>query len=177
MPREMPEPKENKPQDFIDIANTIAINVAGPLLPLLRSGCGSHAFEKLWPCLFYILFYAGYTNAPEIVYWIPAWLVLLIFRRFTYARDVHSAYRGWPWVGGVFCRRERNARFVEIVLVLAAGYVIDGPVGGFIMLAAAALSVMFMVDSMVIQARKRALRDVYTQGNAMARMQRGEDVW
>jgi hypothetical protein len=177
MPTEMPKPKEKEPQDFIDFANTIAINVAGPLLPLLRSGCGSHAFEKLWPCTVYILIYAGYANTPEIVYWIPVWLVLLIFRRLTHAHDVHSAYRGWPWLGGLFCRRERNARIVEVVLVLAAGRAIDGPVGTFIMLAAAGLTVMFMVDSMVFQARKRAMRDALTQGHAMARMQRGEDVW
>ncbi len=177
MPREMPEPKQDKPQDVIDLSHYAALVVSGPFLPLLRSRCGSHAFEHLWPCVFYIPFYAAFTDAPEIIYWVPVWLVLLVFRRLTHDRNQHSRYRGWPWLGGLFTRREKNARLIEATLVLAGGYALDGPAGKFLMIGAAGLFVTFVVESMVIQSRERINKDNAIEAENMARVQRGGRWW
>jgi hypothetical protein len=177
MPREMPEPPQKKQQDVIDIANTVAIIVAGPFLPFLRSHCGSHAFYKLWPTAIYIPVYAAYAKAPEIIYWFYPWLLALVFRRLTHDQNQLSIYRGWPWTGGLFTRRESLARVIEASLLLAAGYFIDGPVGMFMMIGAAGLFVTLRVDAMVMGARRRAVRDSRILGDQMARFQRGEDAW
>jgi hypothetical protein len=177
MPREMPEPPEKKPQDYIDIANTVAMTVAGPFLPFLRSHCGSHAFYKLWPTAVYIPIYAAFANAPEIIYWFQPWLIALIFRRLTHDRNQDSNYRGWPWISGLFCRRERTARIIEALLLLGAGYWLEGPLGNFLMIGAAGLFVTLQVDAMVVSARQRIINDARIRSEQMARLQRGEDVW
>ena len=177
MPKEIPEPQQKKPQDFIDIANTVAMIVAGPFLPFLRSHCGSHAFYKLWPTAIYIPLYAGYANVPELIYWFQPWLVAMIFRHLTYDRNQDSNYRGWPWLAGVFCRRERIARFFEASFLLAAGYWLEGPLGNFFMIGAAGLFVTLRIDAMVLASRRRIINDGRIRGEQMARMQRGENVW
>lgn len=177
MPREMPQPVEKKVQDYLDIANTVAMILAGPFLPFLRSHCGSHAFYKLWPTAVYIPLYAGFANAPEILHWFYPWLIALIFRGLTYDRNQDSNYRGWPWLAGLFCRRERTARFLEALLLLGAGYWLEGPTGNFLMIGAAGLFVTLRIDAMVVGARERMIRDARIRGEQMSRLQRGEDVW
>lgn len=173
----MPPPEKTTPHDFIDKVYTIAVILQGPVLPLLRARWGTQAYEHLWFCGVYMLVYAGFAESPEILYWVPAWIILLIFRSLTADRNQESIYRGWPWLGALFVRRERNARFIEAALVLGTGYWWGGPIGTFLMLAGGGLFFTLKVDSMVLQARRRAMQDAYVRGQAMARMQRGENLW
>ena len=177
MPREMPQPPEKKPQDYIDIANTIAMIVAGPFIPFLRSHCGSHAFYKLWPTAIYLPLYAGYARVPELMYWFYPWLAAMIFRRLTYDRNQDSNYRGWPWLTGLMFRRERTVRLMEALLLLGTGYWLEGPVGHFLMIGAAGLFVTLRIDAMVLAARRRIIHDGRIRSEQLARMQRGENVW
>ncbi len=177
-----PEKKETKPQDVINVVFGIATIYSGCFTPLIRSGFGTHAFASYFFSMIGMYVYAGYAYCPQLVLYLPVWIVMVAFRRITADRTQHSRYQGFPWLVAIlpFARKELHARMLEPWLLFFGGMFLfqySEPLGKFVMGGCAALLVVLATEMEVVRARKRAMHDARVNAERMSDLSRGGDGW
>lgn len=179
MPREMPQPQGDKPEDVVNVVFSIASIHAACITPFLRSRFGSHAFAGYPLAALLMFFYAGFANCPLLAWYILPWMAMIAFRRITSDRNQHSRYQGYPWV---FARlaNEYAARVAEVFICFFAALflsTVSEPLAAFVMAEIVSLLIVLATEQATLQARKRAMRDAQIEARQMSEMQRGGSGW
>jgi hypothetical protein len=98
MPQEMPD-NRTKPADVVHGLSVVSGVASFCITPFFRVRFGSRAFFAA-PFSFVLL--SVYTEAhrsPIMQYYLIAWCVMVVIRRLTASRNVHSFYQGDPLFG------------------------------------------------------------------------------
>ncbi len=180
MPREQPQPTRQKPEDVINIVYGLATIYNGAFTPVLRSRFGSHAFASYPATLILLLVCAA--SCPELAKYIPVWLALVLFRRLTADRTLHSRYQGYPWLCRLipFVNTEFRARAVEPWLCFFGGIFlmqVSEPLARFVMGGSLSLFIVLMTETVTLEKRKRAMHDAAVEAGRMMDLQRGGNGW
>jgi hypothetical protein len=165
-----------KPQDVIDVVYFLASVIATCFTPVLRSGMGTRGCRLGLQAMFFILFFAGFTDCPILVWYIPVFLALVVFRMATADRTAHSQYPGRPWP--LFFLSEKRARTLEPFLVFGAAIFISPYSAGladFLLFGAVALFIVFAVELEVVRSIRRRQRDAEIDMQNQMRWMQGED--
>lgn len=168
MPRQMPESNKVEGKDIVNLSFELASILAACVWPFTRTGFGTHAFTGYPWSFFLMLFYAQARRCASMRWYIPAWLCMVVFRRFTARRDQHSRSQGYPWP---FIRLGyRMALFLEIAACFAAAAFVasvDRALADFLLAAMVAMLAVMWIESAVVEARRRAKRDAEAQARWM----------
>src|SRR5271155_5379044 len=116
----MPQPPqkpvwEQNPIDLMNMLYIVMTMLAGVATPIIHSGFGTRAQAPyLWTLVMMVL-YVGYARCPQLIPFIPIWLLFVIWRRITTDRYQHTGYRGHPWLACLipFVTNEFKGRIVE----------------------------------------------------------------
>jgi hypothetical protein len=159
-----------KPQDVFNCVWYFANAMAASLTPLTRSHMGTHAFKYSGiPALVYIFCCAGFTDSMELMWYIPVWLVMVVYRRATADHNEHSEYPGRPWFLGFMS--EWSARASEPCLLFFGSMFlaeISPQVTGFIMLGSMAMFVVNFMQQTINEDIQRRQRDAEIEMRRMA---------
>ena len=128
--------------------------------------------------------YAALAPCPQLVPFFGIWLVFVIIQRLRTAQLVrrgvvmHSRYAGDPLVMKFlpFIRTVGTANLLEVMICFAAGLVLAAywpPLGGFVLIGAGGMVIMFSIDDQIIRNRKQAMRDAEIEQKFLADLHRG----
>lgn len=179
MPREMPNPQPEKPQDVVNIGFTLASIHTACITPFIRSRFGTHAFAGYPMAGLLMFFYAGFARCPLLLWYIPAWMAMIAYRRLTADRNQHSRYQGYPWVFG-WMANEYVARVFEVFIAFFAAVflsMVSKPLSKFVMAEIVSLIIVLATECATLGARKRALHDAQIEARHMSDLQRGGSGW
>lgn len=182
MPQPPDKPAAQKPQDIINIVYVLASIYNGCFTPLIRSGFGLKAFAAYPLSLIFMFVYAGYARCPQLIRYVPVWILLIVFRRITADPDAHSRYQGYPLLARrfPFMKGELMARKLEPWLCFYGGIFLlpySQPLGAFVMGACLSLLITLGTEMELVKARKRAMHDQFLDSQRMAEIQRGGTGW
>jgi len=167
-PREMPESTNVEGKDIVNLSFQLASIHAACVWPFTRSGFGTHAFRGYPWSLLLMLGYAAARPCPAMQWYIPAWLLMVLYRRSTANRHQHSKYQGYPWL---FKRQNAQVAFsMEMISCFFAAVfaaMADQALADFLMAAIVSLFAVMMIEAAVIDARRRAKRDAQHQARWM----------
>jgi hypothetical protein len=173
MPREMPESKETKPQDVVNIAYNLASAYGACLWPFIRCRFGSHAFAGYVLSAIGMGVYAAYRNCGAMAWYFIAWTIAVAFRRLTADRNQHSRYQGDAFVFG-WLANQFVARLAEVFIAfgLAVFFAINGDdaMSDFFICMIPALLVVMWVERAVDQAWKRQRHDAEIMARHMSEL-------
>lgn len=167
-PREMPESKNVEGRDIVNLSFQLASIHAACVWPFTRSGFGTHAFSGYPWSLLLMLGYAAARPCPAMQWYIPAWLLMVLYRRATADRRQHSKYQGAPWLFKrlntrvAFCMELFTCFFAAIFAAMA-----DQGLADFLLAETVSLLAVMMIEAAVIDARRRAKRDAQHQARWM----------
>ena len=181
----MPQPPERKPQrpeDIVNIVYGLATIYNGAFTPILRSGFGSKAFASYPITLIFMVVASAYLRCPQLITYIPVWLVLVVLRRITADRTQHSRYQGYPWLMRLipFVRNEFQGRLLEPGIIFFTGVFLAPsslPLARFVIGGSLSLFIVLGTEMEVMCARKRAMHDARVDARRMADLERGGDGW
>ncbi len=126
--------------------------------------------------------YAGYARFPQLIRYVPVWMILILFRRLTADRTQHSRYQGYPWLARrfPFMKGELKARTLEPWLLFASGvylYTVSQPLGELFFIGCASLFIVLGTELEVARAQKRAMDDEEKNARRMANLRSGYSMW
>jgi hypothetical protein len=176
--------EESGPRTSLNVLYFFASGWAWCLLPFLRCNLGTNAIGVRGIVAFIVMWaYAALAPCPELVPFFGVWLVVVIIQRLRTAQLVrrgvvmHSRYAGDPLVMkflpfiGV-----GTAKLLEVMICFAAGLVLGAywpPLGGFVLIGAVAMVIMFSIDDQIIRNRQQAMRDAELEQRFYADLHRG----
>jgi hypothetical protein len=174
MPREQPKPKpiwEVPPPHKAIPGIFRSYNLA--FYPWLRKGQGVHAYRYGLCTLILMFVYAGAAPCPELLYYMPVWLLLVLLRRPD--RAAGSTYAG----RSIFGRwGESKGRMIEPVFVGAVGVALldySEALGLFVIGGAVSLLAWHSVEIGEINRMRINMTDAQTQAWRMSRISKGGD--
>ncbi|MHC5540040.1 hypothetical protein ACYOEI_17615 [Singulisphaera rosea] len=175
-----PESMWMKPSEAIDIFYPLCMTLSTCFYPFLHSHFGTHAFAWYGPFALVLMFvWIGFAEAPELTWFMGAWLLMIIYRRiWCTERDEISTYTGDPVVAMKlpFINTASRGRFVEPLLVAGAGAGIESyskALSVFFLFGAAAMALVAAFDRQMLSRRMREMRDAALYHEHMGRMFRG----
>ena len=127
----------------------------------LRSGIGKRGpgFAGLG-AMVAIFFYAGETHDPDMMLYLPAWIAMLIWRRITPGKGMHSEYQGRPYTTIWLVRNEIYARLAEAIGVWVLGqYLMPTAFGQFLIYASVGMGVKFLFEWVYLRRMDEAIED------------------
>jgi hypothetical protein len=133
-------------------------------LPFLRTSFGVRGMEgySFWAFVI-ILAYGTLGNSPAMVWgYLPAWVLMVIWRKLRADSLQHSAYQGWPWLTGWMIRDEYLARCAEAGLMILIGALlsrVDESVGLFVSGGVIALGAKYVYEHVTHMRQVRAAMD------------------
>lgn len=117
------------------------------VIPITRGGHGKRSFRWFGPMALLGLFLASGLS-PLVLYYIPLWLLAVVFRRLTYDREAPTRFSGYPGFLRIFGSK---ACYAEGALLLGIGYLIADPIGMVIMAAGASIIYVEVIEQWAIQ--------------------------
>ncbi len=173
----MPQPQQQENPvtvaQGLNMAYIAATVHAACIMPWLRSRPGTHAYANTGPlALIAMVFYAAFANCPEMLDYIPIWLVAVIFRRITSDRTQHSRYYGVPLLTRWFACGPVTAMKMEVIVMLAAVLLlpISEPLGLFFLAETISLTVILVIEGGAQALRRRRMHDASIEHEATAEM-------
>jgi hypothetical protein len=181
-PREMSQPKSltEERKGAVNIVHTFAVWHTLCVTPILRSRHGTRAFGGYPAAFIMMLVYAEYTRAYLMVYYyIPAWMIMVVFRRITADREQDSYYRGYPWCFG-WMANEYVARLAECFVCFFAFVFtsqVSMPLAKFFLVEIVSLVIVLAAEDIVLRKRKADIADAQRRAARMNDLARGKSGW
>jgi hypothetical protein len=184
----MPDPKEmSSSKSFMDeqkgmfnIVHAFAVWYSTCVTPFLRSRHGTRAVGGYAGAFLLMIGYAEYTRSFVMVYYyVPAWMLMSLYRRITADRNQDSYYRGYPWVFGWFTN-QYIARLAEtFVCFFAAVFVspYSPQLADFLLGSIVALIVVLASEVSVLRKYKLDIEDAKKRARQMNDLSQGGNGW
>jgi len=131
-----------------------------------------------------ILGWAGFGNAPELIYYLGVWLIAVGIMRISALMPrsyiEHSRYGGRPWLAWTLAPwvKESTAKgAVEPLLCLIAGLLlmqVSEQVGRFVMVSGGGIFVVTLIEVSIVRRQVMQAQDAEIEMQAFAQRMRGQ---
>jgi|SRR5271166_497525 len=176
----MPPQQQQEPSMLVDmrtsfnIANFLADTHSACIRPFTRTGMGARGLGA--PGFFagiLILAYAGFADAPDMLLYFQAWLIMAVYRQiFSVDKRQHTQFQGFVWAFDWAIKNELNARLLEAGSMWIIGGALSGfseAVGRFVSAGVFSLGLKYLIDASTVQRRKEAAHNARIEMEAMQR--------
>jgi hypothetical protein len=149
------------------LVSNLADIVALTVKPVIRYGGGSRSVGK--PGLYTLLgmiAYAGTMESPELLFYVKAWVIFVLYRRVRCDPRQHTGFQGWPVLTDWIIKNDKFAFAAEPFLVYLAGMYLEPicePMARLLMWASFALAFEFFVNTSLARRRKEAAHNAVVE--------------
>jgi len=156
-----------------NIANFLADIHSACIRPFTRTGMGARGLGASgFFAGILILAYAGFADAPDMLLYFQAWVIMAVYRRITADKTQHSQFQGFVWMFDWCVKNELTARLLEAGSMWVIGGILSGfseAVGRFVSAGVFSLGLKYLIDASTIQRQKEAAHNARIEMEAMQR--------